>query len=57
VLWLAQLVMPFAVRHVARELTAKHPGLGPQEIAAKMRAKLGRAPNPVLEPAARAAAD
>jgi hypothetical protein len=43
--WLAQLVMPLAARHVARELTAKHPGLGPQEIAAKMRAELGRAPN------------
>lgn len=36
-------------RHIARELSAKYPDLGPQEIAEKMRAdvqeKLGRAPN------------
>jgi hypothetical protein len=31
-------------RHVARELSAKHPGLGPEEIAAKMRADLARNP-------------
>ena len=37
--------MPFAARHVARELSARFPGLGPQEIAEKMRAELGRAPS------------
>jgi Family of unknown function (DUF6498) len=40
---------PLFARHLARELSAKHPGLSPQEMAEKMRAelqaKMGRAPN------------
>jgi hypothetical protein len=39
------LLTPFLSRHVARELSAKYPGLGPQEIREKMLAELGRAPN------------
>jgi Family of unknown function (DUF6498) len=47
--WLARLLTPLFARHIARELSEKHPGLAPQEMAEKMRAeleaKLGRAPN------------
>ncbi|HEV3011448.1 MAG TPA: DUF6498-containing protein [Burkholderiales bacterium] len=47
--WLARLLTPLFARHLARELSAKHPGLGPPEMADKMRAelqaKMGRAPN------------
>ena len=47
--WLARLLTPLFARHIARELSEKHPGLSPQEMAAKMRAelqaKMGRAPN------------
>jgi hypothetical protein len=42
--WLARLLIPFAARHVARELSTKYPALGPQAIAEKMRAELGRPP-------------
>lgn len=41
--WLLRLFIPFIARQVARALSAKYPGLGPQEIAEKMRAELGRA--------------
>ena len=47
--WLARLLTPLFARHIARELSEKHPGLSPQELAEKMRAeleaKMGRAPN------------
>jgi hypothetical protein len=46
--WAARLLTPVMARHIAQELARKHPGLGADEIAAKMRADLG--PNP--EPAA-----
>ena len=40
---------PLFARHIARELSEKHPGLSRQEMAEKMRAelqaKMGRAPN------------
>jgi hypothetical protein len=47
--WLARLLTPLFARHIARELSEKHPGLSPQELAGRMRAeleaKMGRAPN------------
>jgi hypothetical protein len=43
--WFFRLLTPFLARHIARELSTKHPGLDPQEIAQKMRADLGRAPS------------
>ena len=47
--WLARLLTPLFARHIARELSARHPGLSGAELAEKMRAelqaKLGRAPN------------
>ena len=36
---------PLLARHVARSLAQQHPGLGKDEIAAKMRADLGHAPS------------
>jgi hypothetical protein len=39
--WLIRLLTPFVARHIARSLADKHPGLGPAEIAAKMRADVG----------------
>lgn len=42
--WLLRLLTPFLARHIARELSAKHPGIGADEIAAKMRADLGHPP-------------
>jgi hypothetical protein len=33
-----RLLTPFVARHVARALAERHPGLGPQQIAEKMRA-------------------
>ena len=41
--WLLRLLRPLFARHIARELAARHPGLGPQEIGALMRADLGTA--------------
>jgi len=43
--WLARLLIPFIARHIARGLAAQHPGLGPEEIGAKMRADLGHPPS------------
>ena len=47
--WLARLLTPLFARHIARELSAKHPGLSPRELAEKMhaelQAKLGRTAN------------
>lgn len=43
--WLARLLTPLIARHIARGLAAAHPGLGPEEIAAKMRADLGHPPS------------
>ena len=42
--WLLRLATPFLARHIARELSTRHPGIGPQGIAEKMRAELGREP-------------
>jgi hypothetical protein len=39
--WLLRLLTPLFARHIARGLAARHPGLGPQEIGALMRADLG----------------
>ncbi|HEU4352686.1 MAG TPA: hypothetical protein VFR66_12510 [Burkholderiales bacterium] len=33
--------MPLFARHIARELTARHPGLSAREIGELMRAELG----------------
>ena len=47
--WLVRLLTPFLGRWAARDLSAKYPGLGPQEIREKVRdrmlAELGREPN------------
>jgi hypothetical protein len=43
--WLIRLLTPVFARQIARELSAKHPGIEPREIGEKMRAELGRAPN------------
>jgi hypothetical protein len=47
--WLFRLLTPFLARHIAHGLSAKKPGLGPQEVANEMRAelhaRLGRSPN------------
>jgi hypothetical protein len=48
--WLVSLATPLIARYVARELTAKYPGLGPGEIREKMLAEVGGvAPNPAVE--------
>jgi len=36
-----RLLTPFVARHIAQSLAEKHPGLGPAEIAEKMRADVG----------------
>jgi hypothetical protein len=38
--WLVKLLTPFIARNVAREMQQKYPGLGPAEIAEKMRAEI-----------------
>jgi hypothetical protein len=43
--WLFRLLTPLFARHIARELSAQHPGRAPQEIGAMMRADLGPAPS------------
>ena len=43
--WLQRLAGPLLARHIARGLSAKFPGLGPEELRAKMQAELGRTPN------------
>lgn len=51
--WLVRFLTPFIGRWAARDLSAKYPGLGPQEIREKMREKIlaerGRAPTEVEE--------
>lgn len=48
--WLISLLTPVFARYVARELSAKYPGLGPQEIREKMLAEIGGvAPNAQVE--------
>jgi hypothetical protein len=42
--WLARLLTPFIARQAARALSEKYPGLGPQEIADKMRADFHQPP-------------
>jgi Family of unknown function (DUF6498) len=42
--WLARLLTPWIARQVARGLSDKYPGLGPQEIADKMRADFQQPP-------------
>jgi Family of unknown function (DUF6498) len=44
--WLARLATPFIARQVARQLAKDNPGGDPAQIAAKMRADLGEAPDP-----------
>jgi len=39
--------MPVAARYVAREMSAKHPGLSPAQIGLEMRAHIGHLPNEV----------
>jgi hypothetical protein len=43
--WLFRLLTPLFARHIARELSAQHPGRAPHEIGAMMRADLGPAPS------------
>lgn len=43
--WFLRLLTLFFARNIAHDLAAKNPGLGPQQIAEKMRADLGRPPN------------
>jgi hypothetical protein len=47
--WLLRVFTPLFARHIARELSARHPGIGPHQAGEKMRAellaRLGRAPN------------
>ena len=42
--WLARLLTPLIARHAARGLSEKYPGLGPQEIAEKLRADFRNPP-------------
>src|SRR6185503_15533529 len=42
--WLIRFLTPLISRYLARELSAKHPGLGPEEIVAMMRADLRNPP-------------
>jgi hypothetical protein len=42
--WLAWLLTPLIARHAARGLSEKYPGLGPQEIAEKLRADFQQPP-------------
>lgn len=42
--WLTRLLTPFIARQAARALSEKYPGLGPQEIAEKMRADFHQPP-------------
>jgi hypothetical protein len=44
-----RLLTPFVARHIARSLAEKFPGLGPQEIAEKMRADVGTLPDAEAE--------
>ena len=41
--WLLRLLTPLLARHVARELSARHPELSPADIGTKMRADIGSA--------------
>ena len=41
--WLLRLLTPLFARHIAHDLSRRHPGLAPQEIGALMRADLGPA--------------
>jgi hypothetical protein len=43
--WLVKLLTPLLARHIASELAAQNPGLGKEEIAAKMRADIGHTPS------------
>jgi hypothetical protein len=43
--WVLRFLTPFVARHIARELSAQHPGRAPEEIGAMMRADLGPAPS------------
>lgn len=43
--WLVRLLTPVLARHIARELAAQNPGLGKDQIAAKMRADIGHSPS------------
>ena len=47
--WVVRLLTPLLARHVAGELSKQHPGLGPQEIAEKMRADVGPGHTPETE--------
>jgi len=39
--WLVRLLTPFLAKHIAREMTKRHPDLEPGQIGARMRADLG----------------
>lgn len=39
--WLLKLLTPLFARHIAAQLSKKHPGMSPEEIGAMMRADLG----------------
>lgn len=41
--WLLRLLTPLFARHIARDLSVRHPNLAPEEIGALMRADLGPA--------------
>jgi hypothetical protein len=41
--WLFRLLTPLFARHIARQLSARHPDRSPEEIGAMMRADMGRA--------------
>lgn len=43
--WLIRLLTPLLARHAARELSAQHPDLPPEDIRAKMRADIGPVPS------------
>jgi hypothetical protein len=43
--WLIRLLTPVFARWAVRDLSARYPGLSPQQIREKMQADLGRAPN------------
>jgi hypothetical protein len=44
--WLVSFMTPFIARMIVRELAKEHPDWGPEQIAAKLRADLGRDPGP-----------
>lgn len=44
--WLLRLLTPLLAKHIAGQLAKDNPGLGPGQIAERMRADLGAAPDP-----------